>query len=80
MGVDRRTVRATANTIIKDEKLRGIFENLMPAGALLRDAAGELDFGVVEIEADAGTPGYLHLQQDSSQIRYKYKAGPCRGP
>ncbi|AAB86126.1 unknown [Methanothermobacter thermautotrophicus str. Delta H] len=59
VGVDRRTVRATANTILEDEKLRGIFENMMPAGALLRDAAGELDFGVVEIEADARNPGIL---------------------
>lgn len=59
IGVDRRTVRATAETILEDEKLRGIFQNLRPAGALLRDAAGELDFGVVEIEADARNPGIL---------------------
>lgn len=63
IGVDRRTVRATAETILEDEKLRGIFQNLRPAGALLRDAAAELDFGVVEIEAEARNPGYLPLLQ-----------------
>ncbi|MCG2827683.1 amino acid-binding protein [Methanothermobacter sp. K4] len=59
IGVDRRTVRATAETILEDEKLREIFQNLRPAGALLRDAANELDFGVVEIEAEARNPGIL---------------------
>lgn len=59
IGVDRRTVRATAETILEDKKLRGIFQNLRPAGALLRDAAAELDFGVVEIEAEARNPGIL---------------------
>jgi len=58
-GVDRRTIRATAEIILRDEKLSGIFQNIMPAGSLLRNVADDLELGVVEIEANARNPGIL---------------------
>jgi uncharacterized protein len=58
-GVDRRTIKATVNVILQDEQLSAIFRNIHPAGALLKNIANNLGFGVVEIEAHAGNPGIL---------------------
>ncbi|MCE7698752.1 MAG: amino acid-binding protein [Methanobacterium paludis] len=58
-GVDRRTIKATVNVILQDEQLSAIFQNMYPAGALLKNIANNLGFGVVEIEAHAGNPGIL---------------------
>jgi uncharacterized protein len=58
-GVDRRTIKATVNVILQDEQLSAIFQNMHPAGALLKNIANNLGFGVVEIEAHAGNPGIL---------------------
>lgn len=58
-GVDRRAIKATIEVIIADSQLSAIFTNLYPAGALLKNVAGNLGFGVVEIEAQAGNPGIL---------------------
>jgi predicted regulator of amino acid metabolism with ACT domain len=52
-GVDRRVVSATVSSILSDRALRRIFSGIKPAGALLKDVAHELGFGVVELEADA---------------------------
>lgn len=59
VGVDRRTIKATADVILKDEQLKDIFKNIYPAGALLKNIASNLGFGVVEIEATAENPGIL---------------------
>jgi uncharacterized protein len=58
-GVDRRSIRATVDVIMADQELATIFGNIFPAGALLKNVASDLGFGVVEIEAYAGTPGIL---------------------
>src|SRR5690606_38552184 len=58
-GVDRRAIKATIEVIIADSQLSAIFTNLYPAGALLKNVAGNLGFGVVEIEAQAGNPEIL---------------------
>ena len=58
-NVDRRTIRATAQVILQDNNLKEIFENIIPAGALLKETAKNLEFGVVEIEANANSPGIL---------------------
>jgi uncharacterized protein len=58
-GVDRRTIKTTVEVILQDNELRAIFTNLYPAGALLKNVAKSLGFGVVEIEAQAGDAGIL---------------------
>lgn len=57
--VDRRVVRATVQTIQKSAELTRVFGNNRPAGSLLVGAAKEFGFGVVELEADAHTPGII---------------------
>jgi uncharacterized protein len=59
VNVDRRTIKATIEVILADEQLAEIFENILPAGALLKKVAKSLEFGIVEIEAEAGNPGIL---------------------
>jgi hypothetical protein len=57
--VDRRTIKATVDVILSDEQLANIFENILPAGTLLKNVAKNLGFGVVEIEANAENPGII---------------------
>jgi predicted regulator of amino acid metabolism with ACT domain/chorismate mutase len=58
-GVDRRVVDATAQTILKNEELREIFENLEPI-AYLKGVAQQLGLGVIEIlPKDAAKPGII---------------------
>jgi len=58
-GVDRRVVDFTARRILKDKKLRDIFENLEPI-AYLKGFAQKLGLGVIEIiPEDAASPGIL---------------------
>ncbi len=58
-GVDRRVVDFTARRILKDRKLRDIFENLEPI-AYLKGFAQKLGLGVIEIiPEDAASPGIL---------------------
>ncbi|MEM3422725.1 MAG: hypothetical protein QXF35_00790 [Candidatus Bilamarchaeaceae archaeon] len=59
VGVDRRAVRTTIDAIRKDDELKILFANILPAGALLKNVAKELGYGAVEIEADAKKPGIL---------------------
>jgi len=58
-GVDRRTIKSTVDVILNDDQLSAIFKDIHPAGALLKNIAKNLGFGVVEIEAEAGNPGIL---------------------
>ncbi len=58
-GVDRRVVDFTARRILKEKKLRDIFENLEPI-AYLKGFAQKLGLGVIEIiPEDAASPGIL---------------------
>jgi len=59
LGVDRRTVKATAKSILEDDFLREIFSKLKPSGAFLRDVAKLLGYGVIEIYADSRMKGIL---------------------
>lgn len=58
-NVDRRSIKATVDTILEDSQLSKIFSNITPAGPLVKNIARDLGFGVVEIEADAGNPGII---------------------
>ncbi len=57
--VDRRSIKATVDIILQDEKLAKIFANITPAGPLVKNVATDLGFGIVEIEADASNPGII---------------------
>jgi predicted regulator of amino acid metabolism with ACT domain len=64
-----------------DPELAAIFGNIFPAGALLKNVASDLGFGVVEIEAQAGTPGILatatHLiSEQNISIRQAHAGDP----
>ena len=63
-NVDRRSIKATVNIIIEYEQLSKIFWNITPAGPLVKNAAKDLGFGIVEIEADAGNPGIIASATD----------------
>ncbi|MFA6048386.1 MAG: amino acid-binding protein [Candidatus Micrarchaeia archaeon] len=58
-GVDRRAVSATVGAIVRDRELARVFENILPAGGLLKNVAHLLGFGVVEIEAQASKGGII---------------------
>ena len=55
LGVDRRTVRDTAQLISSDPLLKSVFERLKPAGPFLADVAKFLGYSVIEIYADPHT-------------------------
>ncbi len=81
VGVDRRTIKTTVNIILKDQQLREIFENIYPAGTLLKNVAGNLGFGVVEIEAHANNPGILAqatqlISRENISIRQAHAGDP----
>ncbi len=81
VGIDRRTIKTTVDAILKDDQLREIFENIYPAGALLKNVAGNLGFGVVEIEAQANNPGILAratelISRENISIRQAHAGDP----
>lgn len=58
-GVDRRIVRATVETILKNAELAQVFQAFLPT-LHLKDVAPALGCGVIEIiPEDAGRPGIL---------------------
>ncbi|HYB84354.1 MAG TPA: amino acid-binding protein [archaeon] len=59
LGVDRRTVRDTAQLIASDPTLRPVFEKMKPAGPFLADVAKFLGYSVIEIYADPHTVGVV---------------------
>lgn len=81
VGVDRRTIKSTVDVILKDEQLSEIFENILPAGTLLKNVASSLDFGIVEIEAEALNPGILSqatalIAKENISIRQAHAGDP----
>jgi len=59
LDVDRRVVKETVYTILRDPELREIFKSLRPSGPLLSDVAKHLGFSVIEIYADSKKAGIL---------------------
>ncbi|MCK9152602.1 amino acid-binding protein [Methanobacterium alcaliphilum] len=81
VNVDRRTIKATVEVILRDDQLSNIFENIMPAGALLKKVAKDLELGVVEIEANAESPGILAqatqlISSNNISIRQAHASDP----
>lgn len=59
LGLDRRAVDAAARRILKNEKLRNVYQNLQCV-AFLRDVAPVLKLGAIVITAeDASKPGII---------------------
>jgi predicted regulator of amino acid metabolism with ACT domain len=59
LGVDRRTVRDTAQLISSDPLLKSVFERTRPAGPFLADVAKFLGYSVIEIYADSHSVGIV---------------------
>ncbi|MBM4240405.1 MAG: amino acid-binding protein [Euryarchaeota archaeon] len=59
VDVDRRTIKATVDVIRSDKQLAYIFENILPAGPLVKKVAKNLGFGILEIEAEAENAGII---------------------
>jgi uncharacterized protein len=58
-NVDRKAIKLTVDFIITDDKLSNIFENILPAGTLLKNIAKNLGLGVIEIEVGDENIGIL---------------------
>jgi len=58
LGIDRRVIRETITDILEDNHLRGVFSALQPR-AFMRDAAGALGWGVIEVEASSESVGIV---------------------
>ncbi len=59
IGVDRRTVRETAELIESDPMLQPVFKGLKPAGPFLPNVARFLGYRVIEIYADPHAVGIV---------------------
>jgi len=59
IGVDRRTVRETAEFIESDPVLQSVFKGLKPAGPFLPNVARYLGYRVIEIYADPHEVGIV---------------------
>nr|WP_295001839.1 amino acid-binding protein [uncultured Methanobrevibacter sp.] len=57
--VDRRAIKSTVEIIQQDEELYNLFNNIVPAGTLLRNIAKDLKLGVIEIEVGSESEGIL---------------------
>ena len=57
--VDRRAIKSTIEVIKGDEELYNLFNNIIPAGTLLKNIAKNLKLGVIEIEVGSESEGIL---------------------
>ena len=57
--VDRRVIKSTIEVIKDDDELYNLFNNIMPAGTLLKNIAKNLNLGVIEIEVGSQSEGIL---------------------
>jgi len=85
LGVDRRTVRDTAQLISSDPVLKPVFERVKPAGPFLADVAKFLGYSVIEIYADPHTVGIVAkaatlIAQESIAIRQAVADDPDLTP
>lgn len=76
-NVDRKAIKRTIDFILNDEKLSNIFENILPAGTLLKNIAKNLGLGVIEIEVGDENIGILTnasklISEEGISIRQAY--------
>ncbi|WP_458405889.1 amino acid-binding protein [Methanobrevibacter sp.] len=60
-NVDRRAIKSTIEVINEDEELYNLFNNIIPAGTLLKNIAKNLELGVIEIEVGQESEGILAI-------------------
>ena len=58
-NVDRRAIKSTIEVINEDSELFYLFNNIIPAGTLLKNIAKIVDLGVIEIEVGSDNEGVL---------------------
>ncbi|ALT68139.1 ACT domain-containing protein [Methanobrevibacter millerae] len=58
-NVDRRAIKSTIEVINEDSELFDLFNNIIPAGTLLKNIAKIVDLGVIEIEVGSDNEGVL---------------------
>ena len=58
-NVDRRAIKSTIEIINEDSQLFNLFNNIVPAGTLLKNIAKIIDLGVIEIEVGSNNEGVL---------------------
>ena len=58
-NVDRRAIKSTIEVINEDTELFDLFNNIIPAGTLLKNIAKIVDLGVIEIEVGSDNEGVL---------------------
>ena len=63
-NVDRKAIKSTIDFILNDKDLANIFENILPAGTLLKNIAKNLGLGVIEIEVGDENTGILAVASD----------------
>lgn len=76
-GVDRRAIKSTIKIIEEDPELFDLFNNIVPAGTLLKNIAKILDLGVIEIEVGSDNEGILAattelISKEGINIRQAY--------
>ena len=76
-NVDRKVIKPTIDFIASDEELLKIFQNILPAGTLLKNIAKNLGLGVIEIEVGDENIGILAaasklISQEGISIRQAY--------
>ena len=62
--VDRRAIKSTIEIIKEDPQLFDLFNNIIPAGTLLKNIAKKIDLGVIEIEVGSENEGILAAATD----------------
>jgi len=85
IGVDRRTVRETAEFIESDSVLGSVFRGLKPAGPFLPNVARFLGYRVIEIYADPHVVGIVAeastlISQEGISIRQAVADDPDLSP
>ena len=58
-NVDRRAIKSTIDVIKKDKQLFDLFNNIIPAGTLLKNIAKIVNLGAIEIEVGSNNEGVL---------------------
>lgn len=62
--VDRRAIKSTIDIIKNDDELFQLFNNIIPAGTLLKNIAKNINLGVIEIEVGSDNEGLLAATTD----------------
>ena len=63
-NVDRRAIKSTIEIIKNDPELFELFNNIIPAGTLLKNVAKIIDLGIIEIEVGTSNEGVLAAATD----------------